>query len=270
MFYAFGNGTFRNIHVVFANKSGSYCYDSYGAPYWLLENAIVEFKYSNSSITLFTGKNSIVIGGNCGISSTSVNTFKSGVSTTNTTNVASFADGNPYNRDNYPTFNEQYWVFDGVSLPRPRVQSTADLLVRQCVKGKTAVGGVGKQRTIGFYTPTNGYRYKKMTSGLDGNYLAILNDVVEPVIVVHYDDPGIPFVAGYNYVLGDRIHPPTPNGYVYICTTAGIASTTAPAVWPTSGALVSGAAIFTATPIYAPASHLVVPQAVNIVTGEPA
>lgn len=270
MFYYLGSGTFRNIWVVFANTSGQYCYSTYGEPYWLLENAIVEFKYSDSLINLFTGKNAIVIGGNCGISSTSLNTYKSGENTSNTTNVTSFADGNPYNRDNYPTFDEQYWVFDGLSLPRPRVQSTADLLIRQCVKGKTAVGGVGKQRTIGFYTPTNGYRYKKITSGLDGNYLANLNDVVEPVIVVHYDEPGLPFVSGSTYVLGDRIHPPIPNGYVYVCTTAGQASTTAPTSWPTAGSLVSGAAIFTATPIYAPASHLVVPQAVNIVTGEPA
>lgn len=222
------------------------------------------------SVVVFSGANGLLIGGNLTVDSSATGIYKHGSVIANTINTTSFPDGNPYGMSNYSGFDEKYWIFDGVSLPRSRPQSTADITTRQCVKGKTYIGGVGKKRSICFFTASNGYRYKQMTSDFDGGYLANLNDVVEPVIVMHYDDPGVSFAPSKSYVLGERIHPPTPNGYVYVCTTDGIASSTAPAEWPTSGTLTSGAAIFTATPIYAPASHLAVPSPVNIITGEPA
>lgn len=266
-------GSISNAEITFEDPGNTYYYVITGNPTGIkISNARINFNFtvSTGAECLFNGSNSLINGGSLYCASGSTNIYKYGSASAYTINTSSFADANPYNPDNYTGFDEQYWMFDGLSLPTPRQQPLDDLVVRQCIKGKACVGGVGKQRTISFYTPTNGYRYKKITSNVDGSYLAVLNDVIEPVIVMHYDDPGLPFVASKNYVIGDRIHPPVPNGYVYACTTAGSASSTAPAVWPTSGSLTSGSAIFTAMPIYAPASHLAVPSPANIITGEPA
>jgi hypothetical protein len=268
IFYEWGAGTLKNIKLKFIHTGW---YKNVGADAaFTISNVFLEFssaeQYGPSQ--LVKGSNSIISGGNIGVLS-GVNIYKNGSVIGNTINTSSFPDGNPYSKSNY-ALDEQYWIFDGVSLPKPRPQSTVDLTIRQCVKGKTSVGGAGKSRSVGIYTPSNGYRYKLLSSGSDGNYLAVLNDVIEPVIVMHFDDPGLLFAASKGYVLGDRIHPKIPNGYVYVCTTAGISSTSIPAVWPTSGTITSGGAIFTAIPIYAPASHMAVPQAVNIITGEAA
>lgn len=238
--------------------------------YFLLDNSVfVMNKTMTQSWDSISGTNSLLSGGNLKVVTGSQNIYKHGSTAANTINTSTFADANPYNPDNYTGFDEQYWIFDGVSLPRPRPQDTADLTTRQAIKGITKVGGVGKSRRISFYIPANGLRYKQATSASDGTYTTILNDVTEPVIVLHYDDPGAAFVASQAYALGARIHPTIPNGYAYECTSAGTSDSAAPTDWPTTGTLTSGTAIFTPKPIYAPASHLAVPHAIDIVTGEP-
>lgn len=211
----------------------------------------------------------MINGGGGSASSGSSGNYKYGAVMTNTINTSTFVDGSPYARGNYPTFNELLWVFDGISLPHPRLRSITDITNRMAVKGVTQVGGVGKSRKVCIYSAANGYRYKEISSNNDGSYLANINDVSEPVLVLHFDSPGLPLQLNKSYVINDVIRPDVLNGYRYICTTAGSSGGVAPSTWPTTGSITIGSAIFTALPIYEPASLLVNPRLVNIVTGEP-
>lgn len=211
----------------------------------------------------------VINGGGGSASAGSTGNYKYGAAMTNTTNTSTFSNGNPYAIANYPTFNELLWVFDGVSLPYPRLRSITDITNRMAVKGTTKVGGVGSPRKVGVYSPVNGYRYKEISSNNDGTYLVNINDVSEPVFVLHYDNPGLPLQSNKSYSIGDVIRPNIINGYRYICTTAGTSASSAPDVWPLTGTITIGSAIFTPSPIYEPAALFVNPRQVNIVTGEP-
>ena len=168
----------------------------------------------------------------------------------------------------YPALPATHWVLDGVSWPRTIPTGRPELTNGYVVKGKTKVGGIGKSRDVLAIIAASYVIYKKMKSSADGSYQITLGDVFDPLIIVHHDYYGYPFTASATYALGDVIHPKTPNGYRYVCTTAGVAGTTEPVIWPTSGTLQSGAAIFTAEPVYKPESNLVSPAYVNLVTGE--
>lgn len=169
----------------------------------------------------------------------------------------------------YPALSATKWILDGVSWPRTIPTGRPDLTNGYIVKGTTRVGGVAKPRDVIAIIAASNSFYKKVTSGADGKYQITLGDVYDPLIIIHCDYYGYPFFATKSYSLGDVIHPKTPNGYRYICTTAGVSGTTEPANWPTSGTLQSGAAIFTAAPVYKPESNLVSPKLVNLVTGQP-
>lgn len=43
------------------------------------------------------------------------------------------------------------------------------------------------------------------------------------------------WVVATSYVVGDRVEPTTPNGYVYKCTTAGTSHASTEPTWPTTG-----------------------------------
>jgi len=132
------------------------------------------------------------------------------------------------------------------------------------------VGGVAKSRIVGGHSPVDFHLFAKVTSDPDdGSYLLNCGWYTDHVAVVHRDDYGKLFVASKAYVLGDRIHPATPNGYAYECTSAGTSDSAAPTDWPTTGTMTSGTAIFTPVPIYAPQTMLVVPVLYNLLTGEP-
>lgn len=172
------------------------------------------------------------------------------------------------NPTKYPALPATHWVLDGVSWPRTIPTGRPELINGYVVKGKTKVGGIGKARDVLAIIAASYSIYKEMKSAADGSYQITLGDVFDPLIIVHHDYYGYPFTASATYALGDVIHPKTPNGYRYVCTTAGVAGTTEPVIWPTSGTLQSGAAIFTAEPVYKPESILVSPAYVNMVTGE--
>lgn len=168
----------------------------------------------------------------------------------------------------FPALPVTHWILDGVSWPRTIPTGRPELVNGYMVKGKTKVGGVGKSRDIIAIIAATNSVYKKTKSAGNGEYSITLGDVFDPVIIVHFDYYGYPFTASKSYALGDVIHPRSPNGYRYVCTTAGMSGTTEPSSWPTSGTLQSGAAIFTAQPVYKPESNLVSPAYVNLVTGE--
>lgn len=171
---------------------------------------------------------------------------------------------------NYPTLSLTKWILDGVSLPRPVKNSRPELTQTFAIKGKTSVGGVGKKRRVRVLTAAYLGLLNDLESSSDGDYLINMGDVFDPVVVLHHDVYGFPFVASKQYSLGDVIHPKIPNGYAYDCTTSGVSSSTEPTTWPTSGSLTTGAAIFTPRPIYKPESHLVQPVKIDLLTGLPA
>lgn len=174
-----------------------------------------------------------------------------------------------FDKTKYPTLSQEKWILDGVSFPRLIPNQRVDLTHKFAVKGKTSVGGSGKKRNIAvFVAATLGSSIKKESDSF-GNYVIDLGDIYDPVIVTHYDDYGFPFIAGGTYAIGDLIHPAVANGYVYECTTPGISASIEPQTWPTSGALITGAAIFTPRPVYKPESHLVQPVKIDLLTGLP-
>ncbi|BBQ32306.1 hypothetical protein ACTG2K_06345 [Aeromonas caviae] len=269
IFYAWGAGTLTDVALRITHSGW---YRSAGTnPGFTLSNAVIEFS-SNSTGTasdLLRGTNSLIIGGNTGIISGS-NVYKEGSTVSNTINTTSFADGNKYNKANYPGFDEAKWIFDGISLPRPRPQATADLTTRYGVKGQSKVGSNGQQRNVAVFTE-NGLRYKLQSTKTDGTFFINLNDVATPVILLVHDDIGARVVANTAYALNQIIHPATPNGFRYRCTLAGNSGATLPAEpWPTSAVLTAGAAQFTPEPVFEPKAHgPLLPVLFNVITEQP-
>lgn len=163
--YYFGgiyDSILKNVHLRVVTTH-SYLFSSNPTGTIILNNAIIEFPNATPATTRIavSGGNGFVMESTTyfGVKAGSVSIYKVGNATPNTINVNSFADGNPYNKDNYVGLNELYWIFDGVSLPRPRPQATADLTNRYAVKGQSKVGGNGRQRNLAAFTE-NGLRYK--------------------------------------------------------------------------------------------------------------
>ena len=53
------------------------------------------------------------------------------------------------------------------------------------------------------------------------------------------------WVANTAYALGDYVEPTTPNGYRYVCTTAGTSHVTDEPTWPTTGTVADGTVVWT-------------------------
>ncbi|WP_227094934.1 hypothetical protein [Aeromonas veronii] len=243
--------------------------------YFTFNNSIFEFLRSitgTSSRDLFSGVNGMLIEPSSYgfVRAGSSNIYKHGSSVANTINTNSFADGNKFNPKNYPGLNESDWVFDGLSLPRPRPKATADLTTRFGVKGQTKVGGNNRQRNLAVFTE-NGLRYKVQDTKADGSFFMNLNDVSTPVIVLAYDDIGAKAAINTAYSLNQIIHPAIPNGFRYRCTLAGNSGATIPSEpWPTSVVLTIGAAKFTPEPVYEPKAHgPLLPVLFNVITEQP-
>ena len=86
--------------------------------------------------------------------------------------------------------------------------------------------------------------------------IALERGYTEPVFVVAFDDYGGPFTPGASVTTGQRIHPTTPNGYVYEITSDGQAPAEEPA-WPTDtgNSHTLGTATMQARPFYRPMVH---------------
>lgn len=204
-------------------------------------------------------------------SSRAINCYALGTATdTGYTNLSSNPDR--YNPANYVGINVQpaTWLFDGSSAPRLIIQDTSQLTTAYAIKGTTKVGGQPKSRLVSGHSPVDFHQFAKVTStAADGRYLLNCGRYTDHVAVVHSDNYGKLFSANSAYALGDVIHPSTPNGYRYICTTAGTSSAAEPTNWPTTGTLTSGSAIFTAQPVYKPETFIAVPVLIDLFTGLP-
>lgn len=269
MFYMVGAASLSNINLTLITPS--YYHGKPGSQF-SLSNSSVTFTGNSGDISdgaLVKGSSSIIIGGNCLVGSGS-SIFKDGSVTNNTINTSSFADGNKFNKANYPTLSEDKWIFDGISLPHPRPQATADLTNRYGIKGQTTVGGNNRQRNLAVFTE-NGLRYKVQDTKADGSFFLNLNDVSTPVIVMAYDDIGAKAAINTAYSLNQIIHPAIPNGFRYRCTLAGNSGATIPPEpWSTTTVLTIGAAKFTPEPVYEPKAHgPLLPVLFNVITEQP-
>lgn len=271
VFYGWGDGSVKNCKLKILNAK-EYAVSVNGVSAFTLSNTVLQFSnngVNSAGYKIVKGSDAIIVGGNCGVLS-GTNIFKDGSVVTNTINTASFADGNKFNKANYPTLAEEKWIFDGVSLPRPRPQATADLTTRYGVKGQSLVGSNGQQRNVAVFTE-NGLRYKLQTTKSDGTFFINLNDVATPVILLVHDEIGAKLVAYTAYALNQLIHPAAPNGYRYRCTLAGNSGATLPAEpWPTAAVLTVGSAQFTPEPVFEPKAHgPLLPVLFNLLTELP-
>jgi len=92
-----------------------------------------------------------------------------------------------------------------------------------------------------------------------GEYtINLLGDYSAEVFVVAFDAYGIDFFGGLLMVLGERVHPTTPNGFVYECTAGGQLPESEPASWSTdegSAENYGGTVSLIAVPFYRPMVH---------------
>ena len=88
-----------------------------------------------------------------------------------------------------------------------------------------------------------------------GNYSLEWNGYSGQILVTATDDYGVPFEAEALLSIGARVHPSTPNGYIYEAASAGTLGLIEPA-WPaiSSESVNSGQVQLVATPFYRPKS----------------
>jgi hypothetical protein len=88
-----------------------------------------------------------------------------------------------------------------------------------------------------------------------GNYSLEWNGYIGQILVTATDDYGAPFEAELLCSIGARVHPATPNGYIYEAASAGTLGPAEPA-WPAieGETVTSGQVQFIAKPFYRPKS----------------
>lgn len=156
------------------------------------------------------------------------------------------------------------------------------LAYRSKVSGVVQIDGMPVQRTVRAfgYDPT-GYLLDGENVNLSkplghavsdpttGEYeIELLGGYSNPVFVVAFDDYGVAFSPEIHVNVGDRVHPSTPNGYVWECVGAG----TLPGAEPdwisdTETSHMYGTASMIARPFYRPMVHGPVTPQVDLVPG---
>lgn len=185
---------------------------------------------------------------------------------TNFTNLLTDAD--KYNPSKYQ-LDPGIWLIDGSSSPRLRPVSEPGLTQIYAIKGITKVGGESRSRRCRAHSSADFKQVATAVSANDGKYLLNCQRYSDHVYVTHSDDYGSKIVANRPYTLGDVVHPSIPNGYRYICTTAGETGNILPAEpWSISSNVIAGTAIFNPTPVYAAETMLVVPVLYDLSTGQ--
>jgi len=158
----------------------------------------------------------------------------------------------------------------------------SDSLVGSKVSGVVEIEGVAVARIV------KAFSYERLTYSINGSMLTeskplgqtvsdsvngeyeiILRDGYPgEVFVVAFDDYGIIFKPNASVVVGERIHPTIPNGYVYECNGSGGLPSEEPYLWPISTAISHsiGTASFYAMPFYRPEVHGPIIPVIIIVT----
>lgn len=124
---------------------------------------------------------------------------------------------------------------------------------RSHVAGSTEIDGVGYSRDVIVITDTPFGRQVLAEGKSQGNgeFDIEYEEWGGPVLVIAVDSYGVEFEVDTVLSVGSRVHPVTPNGYVYDVTVAGTTGSSEP-VWPTGGSVVSGSVTFQALPFYRP------------------
>jgi hypothetical protein len=178
----------------------------------------------------------------------------------------------PYYPGSYPALQAkpETWIMDGVSLPTTIPNGRADLTTGYAIKGVTRVGNSRKSRDVAILSAAYRLPVWSGKSDAEGKFFAPLYDYHDAVIPVIFDDYGYPLKKDTNYVVGDVIHPSTPNGYRYICEQVGTSGPTLPAEpWSVEVLLTAGTAKFRPYPVYEPKClGPIYPGKANLVTGE--
>ncbi|MNC00465.1 hypothetical protein D3C76_551880 [compost metagenome] len=179
----------------------------------------------------------------------------------------------PYAVSNFPAMTTlpSLWAVDGGSIPRLLKQDATLLTQGFLVKGVAKVGGVAKRRLVRLLSLADFVRINDTIAAADGSFSLKCGQYSDAVMVATYEPYGTLLVASKAYVLGDIIHPATPNGFRYLCTSAGNSGTSLPPEpWSTTATLTVGAAIFTPDPIYQPQLHgPIKPVLCDLITGLP-
>ena len=142
--------------------------------------------------------------------------------------------------------------------------------VKTAVSGKVHINGQPTARTVRAfgYKPTvydqNGVSIsesRSLGSAISdpetGEYtIELLGGYQGDVFVVAFDDYGQPFIPNLEVSAGDRVHPSTPDGYVYRCESSGTLPETEPTwVADTETSNQYGTASMIAVPFYRPMVH---------------
>ncbi|CAB5706228.1 Uncharacterised protein [Aeromonas hydrophila] len=185
------------------------------------------------------------------------------------TDLRSVAD--PFSASRYPNYAYSVWAIDGASAPRLLKQNIASLVQGYLVKGVVKVGGIAKSRFVRALSLVDFVRINDGMAAADGSFSLKCGYYTDAVMVATYEPYGALLLASKAYVLGDITHPATPNGYRYLCTTAGNSGTSLPPEpWSTTATLTVGAALFTPDPIYQPQLHgPIKPVLCDLITGLP-
>lgn len=177
----------------------------------------------------------------------------------------------PFNPSRFTMLPAGLWVVDGASEPRLIKQNVVGLTQGYLVKGVIKVGGIAKPRFVRALSLVDFARINDGVASADGSFSLKCGFYSDAVMLATYEPYGALLVASKAYVLGDIIHPATPNGFRYLCTTAGNSgSSLPPEPWSTTATLTVGAAIFTPDPIYQPQLHgPIKPVLCDLITGLP-
>ncbi|MFQ2403624.1 hypothetical protein ACK31G_01585 [Aeromonas caviae] len=185
------------------------------------------------------------------------------------TDLRSVAD--PYNPNRYPNYDPARWTIDGASPPRLLKQDVSHLRRGYLVKGQVKTGGSPKPRFVRALSVADFARINDTMAAADGSFSLPCGFYSDVVMVATYEPYGAPLVASKAYVLGEIIHPATPNGFRYLCTTAGNSGATLPPEpWSTTSPLTVGTALFTPDPVFQPQLHgPIKPVLCDLITGLP-
>lgn len=184
-----------------------------------------------------------------------------------------YGDPDPYNPAHYPALTAlpDLWIVDGASPPRLKPQPVEHLIQGYAVKGNVSLSNLAAERTVVALAPGDFRFIAETQSAPDGSFFLPTGLYADHVFVMALEHYGRQLLANKSYALGEIVHPQQPNGYRYTCTTAGNSGATLPEEpWPTGSNLIVGAAVFTPSPVYAPAVHgPVKPILVDLLTQEP-
>ncbi len=126
------------------------------------------------------------------------------------------------------------------------------------VRGNVTVESLPAKRRVVVLSESDLSLLAEGISAADGSFTLGIAEQSDPVTVLVTDKYGSKLAADTLYSLGDRVHPVTPNGFYYECTTSGTSSDADNLPiepWSTETDLTTGTAVFTPSALMEPVIH---------------